>query len=97
MNFKIRKALFCLILILTANILAAQVTTTIYGKVLDEFGEPLVGASVFLEGTQLGAQSDFEGNYKISGVVPGSFNLIVNYLGYEPQTKYCPFKGHADL
>ncbi|MBD0849490.1 TonB-dependent receptor [Maribacter arenosus] len=88
MNFKIRKALFCLILILTANILAAQVTTTIYGKVLDEFGEPLFGASVFLEGTQLGAQSDFEGNYKISGVVPGSFNLIVNYLGYEPQTKY---------
>ncbi len=88
MNFKIRKALFCIILILTANILVAQVTTTIYGKVLDEFGEPLFGASVFLEGTQLGAQSDFEGNYKISGVVPGSYNLIVNYLGYEPQTKY---------
>ncbi|WP_424366534.1 TonB-dependent receptor [Maribacter sp.] len=80
--------LLCIILILASNILFAQVTTDIYGEVLDELGEPLIGASVFLEGTQLGAQTDFDGNYTISGVAPGSYNLIVTYLGYEPQTKY---------
>ncbi|MGB5436880.1 MAG: TonB-dependent receptor [Maribacter sp.] len=88
MIFQIRRVLLCIILILASNILFAQVTTDIYGEVLDELGEPLIGASVFLEGTQLGAQTDFDGNYTISGVAPGSYNLIVTYLGYEPQTKY---------
>ena len=88
MIFIIRKVLLCIFLVLTAESLIAQVTTEIYGEVIDELGKPLIGASVFLEGTQQGAQTDFEGNYKISGVAPGSYNLIVNYLGYEPQTKY---------
>ena len=88
MKFKLIKELFYVILILTVENLFAQVTTNIYGEVVDELGEPLIGASVFLEGTQLGAQTDFDGNYKISGVAPGSYNLIVNYLGFEPQTKY---------
>ena len=88
MVFQIRKVLLCIILILAAQNLLAQVSTEIYGEVIDELGEPLIGASVFLEGTQMGAQTDFDGNYTISGVAPGSYNLIVNYLGFEPQTKY---------
>ncbi len=88
MIFKIKTILLCIILTLTVEILFAQLTTAVYGEVIDDIGEPLFGASVFLEGTQLGAQTDFDGNYKISGVAPGSYNLIVNYLGYEPQTKY---------
>ena len=88
MIFIIRKVLLCIILILTVDSLIAQVTTEIYGEVIDELGKPLIGASIFLEGTQQGAQTDFDGNYKISGVAPGSYNLIVNYLGYKPQTKY---------
>lgn len=88
MIFQIRRVLLCIILALSAESLFAQVTAVIYGEVIDELGEPLIGASVFLEGTQLGAQTDFDGNYKISGVAPGSYNLIVNYLGFEPQTKY---------
>lgn len=33
----------------------AQVTTSVYGEIIDVKGEPIIGASVFLEGTQLGA------------------------------------------
>jgi hypothetical protein len=90
MMFKIKNTLFYIVLILAFGNLNAQerVSTSIYGNVSDELGEPLFGASVYLEGTQLGANSDFDGNYEISGVAPGSYNLIVTILGFTPQTKY---------
>ncbi|MEN1784125.1 MAG: TonB-dependent receptor [Bacteroidota bacterium] len=66
----------------------AQVTTTIYGKVTAALGEPIFGASAFLEGTTKGAQTDFDGNYTIEGITPGSYNLVVSYIGYETQTQY---------
>ena len=75
-------------LTLTVDNISAQVTTFINGRVVNEIGEPLFGASVYLEGTQLGAQTDNDGNYKISGVSYGSYNLIVSYLGYKTQTQY---------
>ncbi len=68
--------------------LYSQVTTSVYGSVVDEVGEPLIGASVYLEGTELGAQTDFEGYYELRNVPPGSYNLVVSYLGFESQTRY---------
>ncbi len=88
MRLKVQKLSLVLILFLGIEGLMAQLNTSIYGEVIDELGKPLFGASVFLEGTQLGGQTDFDGNYQISGVPPGSYNLIVKYLGYESQTKF---------
>lgn len=66
----------------------AQVVGEIYGKVIDETGTPVLGASVILEGTTKGAQTDFEGNYRITNVEPDSYNLVVSYVGYEMQTAF---------
>lgn len=77
-----------LFLISIGSPLCAQVNTSIFGSITDNLGEPLAGASVFLEGTQIGAQTDFEGNYEIPDVPPGSYNLVASYLGFESQTKY---------
>lgn len=55
---------------------------------VDEFGYPLAGAEVLLVDTLLGAQTDIDGIYIISGVAPGSYNLSVRFLGYEPQTLF---------
>lgn len=55
---------------------------------VDEFGYPLAGAEVLLVDTPLGAQTDIDGIYIISGVAPGSYNLSVRFLGYEPQTLF---------
>ena len=49
---------------------------------VDEFGYPLAGAEVILVDTPLGAQTDIDGIYLISGVTPGSYNLSVRFLGY---------------
>ena len=76
------------ILLFMGSPVFSQVNTSVFGTVTDELGEPLIGASVFLEGTQMGAQTDFDGKYEISEIPPGSYNLIASYLGFKTQTKY---------
>ena len=57
---------------------------TIKGTIKDsQSGEPLPGANVFIKGTNIGASSDFEGKYVIPNVPPGSFTLVVKYIGYK--------------
>ena len=75
------------VLFLGANLLFAQ-EVSIRGTVVDEFGYPLAGAEVILVDTPLGAQTDIDGIYLISGVTPGSYNLSVRFLGFESQTLY---------
>lgn len=66
----------------------SQVTVSISGNVIDETGAPLTGATVFLEGTQIGSSTDFDGFYTITGVAPGTYNLIASFVGFESQTKF---------
>ncbi len=82
------KSIIIAALLLMGTYASAQVSVSVYGSVTDNLGEPIGGASVFLEGTELGAQTDFDGNYEIRGVAPGSYNLIASYLGYGSQTKF---------
>lgn len=82
-----KNLLTLLALFLGANLLYAQ-EVSIRGTVVDEFGYPLAGAEVLLVDTPLGAQTDIDGIYIISGVAPGSYNLSVRFLGYEPQTLF---------
>nr|WP_299389396.1 TonB-dependent receptor [Allomuricauda sp.] len=77
-----------LMLFITLNTVEAQVTAELFGTITDEVGEPIGGASVYLEGTDKGAQTDFDGNYVIQDILPGTYNLIVSYIGYETQTQY---------
>ena len=39
---------------------------TVTGKVLDELGEPVIGATVTVVGTKTATVTDFDGNYKIA-------------------------------
>lgn len=58
---------------------------TITGQLLDENGEPLIGANVVVKGQNTGVITDIDGNYSIevSGENP---ELCFSYIGYEPQT-----------
>ena len=48
-------------------------------------GSPLPGATVVLEGTQLGASTGADGYYVIVGVTPGSYSARVSFVGYTTQ------------
>lgn len=62
-------------------------TGTICGTVTDaKFKEPLIGASVIIEGMTIGAVTDMDGNFRIEKVEPGTYNVIVSYVSYQSQT-----------
>jgi len=46
-------------------------------------GETLVGAHVVVQGTLIGAATDFDGNFQIKNIPAGSYNLVTNFISYE--------------
>ena len=54
------------------------------GKVVDQSGEPIIGATVKVEGQDKGALTDLDGNFSISGVKSGK--LVITYIGYKTAT-----------
>ena len=61
----------------------SQKTATIHGTVLDENGDPAIGASVTVKGQKGGAATDVDGKFAISAA-PGS-TLTISYVGYATQ------------
>lgn len=72
-----------LILLAAAAIGLAANTGNITGKVTDRrTGEPLPGASVVVEGTELGAATDANGQYLIINIPPGRYTVTASFMGY---------------
>lgn len=57
---------------------------TVTGSVVDENGEPVIGASVMVSGTKTGTVTDVNGTYKIN--VQKGQKVVISYIGYLPQT-----------
>ena len=57
-----------------------QKTRTLEGKVVDEQGEPVIGAAVLIEGTTTGSVTDVNGNFVLS-VPSKDAVLVVSYIG----------------
>lgn len=76
--------LILLIALVSVVPLWAGTTGKIAGTVIDKAsGEPIPGANVILEGTELGAATDLDGNFTIIHVPPGMYNIFVSYIGYK--------------
>ncbi|MGQ9816422.1 MAG: TonB-dependent receptor [bacterium] len=76
-----------LALILATALLFGAEYGKITGRVRDaETGEPLIGADVIVEGTELGASTDEKGDYVILYVPAGTYVVTASYLGYDPFT-----------
>lgn len=58
---------------------------TIRGVVLDEKGQPLAGASVWVKGTTIGAGANTDGEFVITLRREGGEQLYVSFTGYIPQ------------
>ena len=70
---------------------------SIMGKVVDNTGDPLIGASVYLEGTSTGTITDVDGNFTIKDVDNGSVNLVVSYVGFKSKTVSVNVSGKTDV
>ena len=77
------KYLFSLLISMIVISVSAQ-TGRIGGKIIDKkTGEELIGVSVQIEGTSIGAATDFEGKFLINNVSAGTYNIVVSYISYK--------------
>ena len=67
-----------------AESMAVQQSGVVKGVVKSETGEPLIGAVVYVVGTQINATTDVDGSYALKGVKAGS-TVRVQLVGYEKQ------------
>lgn len=70
-----------LALLFVAQVALAQIT--VKGRVIDDLGEGVIGASIVQKGTQNATITDFDGNYSIK--VPSNATLVISYVGFVTQ------------
>lgn len=77
-----RLAVMCCLLVCTlGNSAFAQTKITVTGKVIDNTGQPVIGAGVTISGTTVGVAADLDGQFQIS--VPAETSVLtVSALGY---------------
>ena len=74
--------------------LLAQTNVTVKGYVRDAAnGETLIGATVYLDGTSRGTTTNEYGFYSLT-VAPGTYTLVVTYLGYGEQRREVELLGN---
>ena len=77
-----------LIIMLTLGMFSGLMAQgSIVGSVTDADGNALPGANVAVEGTSLGAATDGNGSYSISGVPAESYTLTASFIGYESSSQ----------
>lgn len=81
-----KRLLMAIVMMMSAIALYAQGSAgnRISGTILDENGEPIVGATVIEAGTQNAVVTDIDGNFSLS--VKSGSTLNVSYVGYVSQT-----------
>jgi TonB-linked SusC/RagA family outer membrane protein len=94
-NTYLIKYVFLLLFVFSASTVFAQ-TGVITGKVVDETNQPLPGAAVTVKGTQQGAGTDVNGNFRIIGV-SGTVTLQVTFVGYQTIDKVVNVSGNVTV
>ena len=69
---------------------------TVTGSVKDDKGTPVVGASIIINGTNIGVTSNLEGNFTLDAPYSEA-TLMVSYLGYAPQEIPINNRTHIDV
>ena len=82
MRQKIFQTLLLLMLVVPLPAMAADLITA-SGVITDETGEPLIGCTVQLKGSQVATVADLDGRFKLQ--VPAGSTLTFTFIGYKTQ------------
>jgi len=83
-NLRIPLRIFALMLGLFLSVGAFAQSITVKGHVKDASGEPIIGATIRVAGTQVATVSDFDGNFTLKANKGATIN--VTYIGYQNAT-----------
>ncbi|WP_255204276.1 MULTISPECIES: SusC/RagA family TonB-linked outer membrane protein [Bacteroides] len=78
-------AITCLFIVATATAMAQTHQVTLTGVVVDTSGEPLVGVSISIKGTNTGTITNADGKFTISAAIKSTTTLVFSYIGMTPQ------------
>ena len=78
------KKLLCVILIFFCLGLKAQSTFSISGTVTDKKGETLPGVTVYIANSRYATATNNDGKFTFDGILPGSYEIVVKMLGFNP-------------
>ncbi len=76
-----------LVVLLVAALPAMAQTGRITGRVTDAAKLPLNGAQVLVAGTALGAETDADGRFTVTGVAAGTYTIRAQHIGHKVATK----------
>ena len=79
----VRKIVLSLVAVLAMSVAAFAQNVRVSGVVVDETNKPVVGATVFVEGSNVGVNSGLDGSFIIEA--PKNAALNVSFIGYESQ------------
>lgn len=87
----IRRLISTIVLSVMVTIAAAvNVNVKVKGAIKDKLSkEPLIGATVRVLGNQagVGAVTDLEGNFELTGALEGTYDLEIKYVGYKTEVR----------
>src|SRR5690554_4247181 len=78
---KRKLAMFLTLFFVGIGVIFAQ--TQVRGTVVDDTGEPVIGATILIKGTSQGTVTDIDGNFNLTAPTGGT--LVVSYVGFDSQ------------
>ncbi|QHS56835.1 TonB-dependent receptor [Mucilaginibacter sp. 14171R-50] len=94
--FYLLKQGLLMLLIFAALTVQAQ-TGSVSGKVLDETGQPLPGATILIKGTTRSIATDVNGNFTLTNVSGGSVTLSASFVGFTTLDKTVSVAGNTTV
>ena len=93
-SFLHRKVLLLSALLMMCTFAFAQ-QGTVTGKVIDDLGEPVIGANVVVKGTTTGIITDVDGNFSLSVNDIKKNILVISFVGYNTVEE--PLRGRTKV
>jgi outer membrane receptor protein involved in Fe transport len=85
MKKRLSKLMYCFVFLIAFVGYAQAQQTVVSGNIVDETGEPLIGANVTLKGTVTGTITDTQGNFTIKTNTAPPFTVVFSSVGYTSQ------------
>ncbi len=103
-----KKSALLVVLTICCTIVSMAQNGSLKGKLIDKSsGEPLIGAAVIIKGTTVGTITNYDGEYELTNIDPGSYTFSASFIGYsnldkdieipEGETVYSDFELFQDL
>ncbi len=77
------KKFFCAIVFALLSTMTVLAQESLSGTVIDENGEPLIGASVLVKGTKTGTVTNIDGKFSLNNAAGKT--LVISFIGYNPK------------